>query len=65
MTYQLLNQEDKEQIFECWCDFLNYFDSTIHFQLSYYNQEVNRDEYAKNFKIQFQKDDYNAVRKEY
>lgn len=65
VTYQLLNQEDKEQIFECWCDFHNYFDSTIHFQLSYYNQEVNRDEYAKNFKIPFQKDDYNAVRKEY
>ena len=65
VTYQLLNQEDKEQIFECWCDFLNYFDSTIHFQFSYYNQEINREEYAENFRIPYQNDKFNAIRKEY
>ena len=26
--------EDKTAIFEGWCDFLNYFDSSIQFQLS-------------------------------
>ena len=29
--------EDKTAIFEGWCDFLNYFDSSIHFQLSFLN----------------------------
>lgn len=65
VTYQLLDREDKERIFECWCDFLNYFDSTIHFQFSYYNQEVNKDKFADNFKIPYQDDAFNHVRKEY
>lgn len=65
VTYQLLDREDKEQIFESWCDFLNYFDSTIHFQFSYYNQEINKEQYAQNFRIPFQNDTFNAVRKEY
>ena len=32
INYQLAQNEDKNAIFENWCDFLNYFDSTIHFQ---------------------------------
>ena len=31
INYQLAQNEDKNAIFENWCDFLNYFDSTIHF----------------------------------
>lgn len=65
VTYQLLDRDDKNQIFECWCDLINYFDSTIHFQLSYYNQEIDKDEYAKDFKIPLQGDDYDLIRKEY
>ena len=34
INYQLSQNEDKTAIFEGWCDFLNYFDSSIHFQLS-------------------------------
>ena len=33
INYQLAQNEDKNAIFENWCDFLNYFDSTIHFSL--------------------------------
>lgn len=65
VTYQLLDREEKEQIFECWCDFLNYFDSTIHFQFSYFNQEVNKEKYAEKFRIPYQDDKFNVVRKEY
>lgn len=65
VTYQLLDREDKNQIFESWCDLINYFDSTIHFQFSYYNQEIDKDEYAKDFKIPLQGDDYDLIRKEY
>ena len=37
----------KNAIFENWCDFLNYFDSTIHFQLSFINQHSNMAEFEK------------------
>ena len=29
INYQLAQNEDKSAIFESWCDFLNYFDSSI------------------------------------
>ena len=31
INYQLAQNEDKTAIFDSWCDFLNYFDSSIHF----------------------------------
>ena len=37
INYQLSQNEDKTAIFEGWCDFLNYFDSSIKFQLSFLN----------------------------
>ena len=45
INYQLAQNEDKNAIFENWCDFLNYFDSTIHFQLSFINHHSNMAEY--------------------
>ena len=36
-NYQLSQNEDKTAIFEGWSDFLNYFDSSIRFQLSFLN----------------------------
>ena len=41
INYQLAQNEDKNAIFEGWCDFLNYFDSSIHVQLSFINQKSN------------------------
>ena len=35
INYQLNQNEDKTAIFDGWCDFLNYFDSSIRFQLSF------------------------------
>ena len=45
INYQLAQNEDKNAIFENWCEFLNYFDSTIHFQLSFINHHSNMMEY--------------------
>ena len=36
INYQLSQNEDKTAIFEGWCDFLNYFDSSIRFELSFF-----------------------------
>ena len=38
INYQLAQNEDKTSIFENYCDFLNYFDSTVGVQLSFLNQ---------------------------
>ena len=35
INYQLAQQEDKTAIFDEWCSFLNFFDSSIHFELSF------------------------------
>ena len=35
INYQLAQQEDKTAIFDEWCGFLNFFDSSIHFELSF------------------------------
>ena len=39
INYQLAQQEDKTAIFDEWCSFLNFFDSSIHFELSFMNNE--------------------------
>lgn len=38
LNYQLAQAEDKDAIFEGWCEFLNYFDFTIHVQLVTFEQ---------------------------
>ena len=30
INYQLAQPDDKDAIFNAWCEFLNYFDYTIH-----------------------------------
>ncbi|MBO6054251.1 MAG: conjugal transfer protein TraE, partial [Oscillospiraceae bacterium] len=37
INYQLNQDEDKEAVFDSWCAFLNYFDSSVRFQLSFVN----------------------------
>ena len=47
INYQLALNEDKTTIFENYCDFLNYFDSSISVQLSFINQQVDVAEFEK------------------
>ena len=65
MNYQLAQNEDKNAIFENWCDFLNYFDSTIHFQLSFINHKSSMKEFEQVIRIQPQNDQFDEVRMEY
>ena len=65
INYQLAQNEDKNAIFENWCDFLNYFDSTIHFQLSFVNHHSNMKEFESIIQIKPQNDDFDDVRMEY
>ena len=65
INYQLAQNEDKSAIFESWCDFLNYFDSSIHFQLSFLNMTANADDYESSISINPQQDDFDSIRSEY
>jgi len=65
INYQLAQNEDKTAIFESWCDFLNYFDSSIYFQLSFLNMTANANDYESSISINPQQDDFDSIRSEY
>jgi hypothetical protein len=65
INYQLNQNEDKTAIFDGWCDFLNYFDSSIRFQLSFINLSATRDTYARRIAIPLQGDCFDKLRTEY
>ena len=65
INYQLAQNEDKNQIFENYCDFLNYFDSSIRVQLSFLNQRADMEERTRSIHIMDQADAFNSIREEY
>ena len=65
INYQLAQADDKAQIFEGYCDFLNYFDASIHVQLTFINQRANMQDFAKSIDIPFRGDEYDGIRGEY
>ena len=65
INYQLAQQEDKTEIFEEWCSFLNFFDSSINFQLSFNNMATDVSDFEKSIAIAHKKDGFDDVRDEY
>ena len=65
INYQLAQQEDKTAIFEEWCSFLNFFDSSIHFELSFVNTATDSADFEKSIRIPYQQDGFDDVRAEY
>lgn len=65
INYLLAQNEDKSLIFDNYCDFLNYFDSSISVQLSFVNMTANTNIFLDAIKIEDQNDDFNIIRKEY
>ena len=65
INYQLAQQEDKTAIFEEWCSFLNFFDSSIKFELSFVNMATDSTEFEKSIRIPYQRDGFDDVRAEY
>ena len=65
INYQLAQQEDKTAIFEEWCSFLNFFNSSIHFELSFMNMATDAEVFEKNIRIPLRNDHFNSVRSEY
>ena len=65
INYQLARNEDKNIIFENYCDFLNYFDKSISVQLSFLNQAMDISDFEKSIAIKPQNDDFDGIRAEY
>ena len=65
INYQLAQQEDKTEIFEEWCSFLNFFDSTVSFELSFMNMKADMEDFRSGIAIPHKKDEFNRVRDEY
>ncbi|MBQ2956518.1 MAG: ATP-binding protein [Clostridia bacterium] len=65
INYQLAQNEDKTAIFEGWCDFLNYFDSSIRFQFSFLNLAAGMESFEQSIFIPDQNDEFDDIRQEY
>lgn len=65
INYQLNQDEDKTAVFDGWCDFLNYFDSSVKLQLSFVNLKTSKSLIAKRISIPQQGDKYDGIRREY
>ena len=65
INYQLSQNEDKTAIFESWSDFLNYFDSSIYIQLSFFNLATSLESFEQSISIPMQDDEFNEIRMEY
>ena len=65
INYQLAQQEDKTAIFEEWCSFLNFFDSSVRFELSFVNTATDSADFENSIRIPYQQDGFDDVRAEY
>lgn len=65
INYQLSQNEDKSAIFDAWCDFLNYFDSSIRFQFSFLNLSASMESFEQSIFIPPQHDAFDSIRAEY
>lgn len=65
INYLLAQQEDQKEIFEEWCSFLNFFDSSIHFEFSFLNLTTDAEKFRRSIAIRHREDDFNEERDEY
>lgn len=65
LNYQLAQNEDKNAIFESYCDFLNYFDSSVHVQLTFLNKRANIRDFERSIEIPGRADQFDSIRTEY
>lgn len=65
INYQLSTPEDQDIIFDGWKQFINYFDSTVHFQLNFYDLALSQEVYEDSITIPPQGDDLDEIREEF
>ncbi len=65
INYQLAQNEDKAAIFEEWCGFLNFFDSSVHFELSFLNTATDAESFEARIRIPLTGDRFDPIREEF
>lgn len=65
INYKLAKRATKEKIFDQWCNFLNYNDSSVDMQLTFVNLYRDIEQYYSSIAIPEQEDAYNYLRREY
>ena len=65
INYQLAQPEDQQNIFNRYCKFLNYFDSSLGVQLSFVNRFGNLSDLKKLIEISGKGDNFDHLRREY
>jgi type IV secretory pathway VirB4 component len=65
ISYQLAQNEDKSAIFDSYCEFLNYFDSSISVQMTFVNKRVNVRDFEQSIDIPQKDDTFDSIRREY
>lgn len=65
INYQLARNEDKNAIFQEFCNIHNYFDDSLNIQFTYMNMHDNADTYKQCIHIEDQDDEFNDIRREF
>ena len=64
-NYQLLQPDAKTGVFDNWCSFLNYFDSSVSFELTFFLRPASREKIAQRIEIPATGDDHDYIREEF
>ena len=65
INYQLSQNEDQDAIFSGWGDFINYFDASVCFQLTFVNLATSEDNIAHQITIPLTGDEFDSIRTDY
>lgn len=65
ITYQQLDNQPKDKLFDRWCRLINYFDKDLYFQFNYGKMECDKDIFVSQYKIKNRLDGSDDLRKEY
>ncbi len=64
-NYELSELDEQNRIFSKYCDLLNFFDSSVKFQLTFENQNRSQESLVKSIQIPPQNDEFDEIRQEY
>ncbi|MEK4433105.1 ATP-binding protein [Paenibacillus sp. FSL M7-0802] len=65
INYQVSKQDDQEEVFSKYCEFLNFFDDTVNLQVTIINKSFNKEDFESRVMIKSRNDHMEPFREEY
>ncbi|WP_433946994.1 VirB4-like conjugal transfer ATPase, CD1110 family [Paenibacillus sp. SN-8-1] len=65
INYQVGKQDDQEEVFSKYCEFLNFFDDSVNLQVTIVNKSFNKEEFKEKIVITSKNDHIEPFRQEY